>query len=91
MVDYNELMGILSIPRPNGSKASRDVISAIKAWLSTHQIPFRVETYSLYPYFFECIGLWILVSRTLLALAIWLRWEGVSLVHNHETLSGMRR
>ena len=74
MVDYQELMGILSIPRPNGSAAERETSRALQNWLSRHRIPFRLHPFLLYPYFFECIGLWLIGSRSLLALAIWLHW-----------------
>lgn len=74
MVDYQELMTILSVPRPNGSAAERDTCLALEGWLTQQGISHRVHTFRLYPFFFECIGVWLIVSRTLLALAIWLRW-----------------
>jgi hypothetical protein len=51
----------------------------LQDWLSRHGIPHRVQTFRLYPYFFECIGLWLILSRTLLALAIWERWGWATL------------
>src|SRR5512145_2495581 len=74
MVNFVELMDILSRPRPNGSAALRETAQAIKDWLSHRDIPCRTQTFDYYPYFFESIGLWIILSRTLLALSIWLRW-----------------
>ncbi|MFZ5908964.1 MAG: M28 family metallopeptidase [Chloroflexota bacterium] len=74
MLDYRELMGILSVPRPNGSAAERATARALKDWLDRYQIPYRVQGFRLYPYFFECIGLWLILSRSLLALAVWANW-----------------
>ncbi len=74
MIDYRELMSILSVPRPNGSAAERATARALKEWLDRRGIPFRVQTFRLYPYFFECVGLWLILSRTLLAVAVWARW-----------------
>lgn len=79
MVDYRELMGILSVPRPNGSAAERETEAALRAWLSRHNIPHEVHSFLLYPYFFECVGVWLILSRTLLAFAIWERWGWVTL------------
>jgi hypothetical protein len=74
MIDYHELMSFLSVPRPNGSAALLQTCRALQDWLTQHGIPFGVHTFRLYPFFFECIGAWIILSRTLLALAVWLRW-----------------
>jgi len=74
MVDYNELMGWLSIPRPNGSQAECKTRQALQGWLERHSIPYRLHAFRLYPNFFVAIGIWLIVSRTLLALAIWMRW-----------------
>ena len=74
MVDYNELMQILSLPRHNGSKAEKQTRRALTGWLDKHQIPFSIDSFRLYPYFMVLIGLWLIFSRTLLAVAIWLRW-----------------
>jgi hypothetical protein len=74
MVDYNELMGWLSVPRPNASQAERRTLQALQAWLERRLIPYRLHSFRLYPYFFIAIGAWLILSRTLLALAIWLRW-----------------
>jgi len=80
MVDYHELMSILSVPRPNGSAALRQTCRALQDWLSGHGVPYRIHTFRLYPLFFECIGVWIILSRVLLAIAIWLRWGWPALV-----------
>ena len=80
MVDYHELMSILSVPRPNGSHAERETGRALQAWLTRHAIPYRVQSFQLYPYFFECVGLWLILSRTLLAVALWQKWGWLTLV-----------
>jgi len=80
MTDYHELMKILSIPRPNGSAAERETGRALQEWLTRHGIPYQLQTFHVYPYFFECIGLWLILSRTLLAIAIWDRWGWVALL-----------
>lgn len=74
MIDYRELMGILSVPRPNGSAAERATARALKDWLDRRGISYRVQAFRLYPYFFECVGLWLILSRSLLAVAVWARW-----------------
>jgi len=79
MIDYHELMTILSVPRPNGSAAERETGRALNDWLTRHNIPHRVVEFPLYPYFFECVGLWLILSRTLLAIAIWDRWGWITL------------
>jgi hypothetical protein len=80
MVDYSELMQFLSRPRPNGSRALAATARALRGWLDRHGISHRIHTYTLYPFFFEAIGIWILLSRTLLAVAVWLRWGWPALV-----------
>lgn len=74
MTDYSELMRIFSTPRPAGSKAERQVLNSVTAWLEQKGIPFRLQPFRLYPYFFILTGLWLIFSRSLLALAFSLRW-----------------
>jgi hypothetical protein len=74
MTNFDQLMGILTVPRPNGSRAERQTSLALQNWLRERGIPYRVHTFTHYPYFFECIGVFLILSRLLLALAIWLRW-----------------
>lgn len=73
-VDYRELMGILSRPRANGSPGEKATCGALCDWLSDHAIHHRIHTFTQYPYTFEFIGVWIILSRSLLAAAIWFRW-----------------
>jgi Peptidase family M28 len=73
-VDFAELISNFSIPRPNGSEGARITVAAIKSWLDERGIPYRLHPYTQYPFFFECIGLWLIFSRGLLALSVWLRW-----------------
>jgi len=74
MDDYRELMSFLSRPRPNGSAAEAETGRALLGWLERRGIPCRVRAFRSYPYFFEAVGLWLILSRTLLAFAVWLRW-----------------
>lgn len=74
MADYHELMAFLSIPRPNGSAAEAATGRALRRWLEARGITCQIHAFRLYPYFFEAIGLWLIFSRTLLAVAIWQRW-----------------
>ncbi|MEW5870341.1 MAG: M28 family peptidase [Chloroflexota bacterium] len=78
-IDYHELMRIFSVPRLNGSRAEAATRRAVLDWLIQRNIPYRLQSFRLYPYFFIAIGAWIIVSRSLLALAIWLRWGWLAL------------
>ncbi len=80
MTDYRELMTILSVPRPNGSAAEQKTKCLLEDWLTRHNIPYREHEFRVYPYFYECIGVWLILSRTLLAVAIWERWGWVTLL-----------
>jgi hypothetical protein len=73
-VDYAELMRILSRPRPSGSVAERESIRALQNWLAARKLPCRLQPFTLYPYFFICIGLWMICAHTLLAVSVWLQW-----------------
>ncbi|GEM_PF-753126 len=72
--DYAALMQILSRPRPSGSARERQALGALQGWLERHGLPYRLQPFTLYPYFLNCIGLWILLVFSLFALSIWLDW-----------------
>jgi hypothetical protein len=74
MIDDQALMALLSVPRPNGSAAERRTEHALRQWLEAHSIPHKMQAFRLYPFFFECVGVWLMISRTLLAIAVWARW-----------------
>jgi hypothetical protein len=78
MTDYAKLMDIFSRPRPNGSREEVETSHMIQAWLKKRSIPFQVQSFRLYPYFFECIGAWLIISRFALALVVWLRFEWIT-------------
>jgi hypothetical protein len=78
--DYVELMGILSKPRPAGSQAEFQTLQALQKWLGHHGIPYRFQEFPLFPNFWPGIGLWLIFSRTLLAVLIWLRLGWPALV-----------
>ncbi len=88
MTDYTDLMSILSRPRPNGSAAIEQTKRALLDWLDKRGIPYRLHSFRLYPYFFESIGVWIILSRMLLAAAIWLRWGWPALLIAFVGLAG---
>ena len=67
-------MSLLSVPRPNGGAAEQETARSLKDWLERYSIAYRIQTFRFYPYFFECVGLWLILSRTLLAVGIWNRW-----------------
>jgi len=77
--DFQELMAILSVPRPNGSVTERKTSQDLQRWLQKHNIPYHIHSFRQYPYLFETTGIWLILSRTLLALAVWLRWGWGSL------------
>lgn len=79
-VDYPELMRLLSRPRPSGSAAERETVAALQAWLTERGLPCRLQPFTLYPYFFISIGVWMIVIFTLLAFSIWWRWGAVTSV-----------
>jgi hypothetical protein len=74
MPDYDALMGLFSTPRPSGSTAERQVLRGVQGWLDSAGISWRLQTFRLYPHFWTGIGAWLILSRTLLALAVWLHW-----------------
>ena len=73
-VNYTALMQIFSRPRPSGSLAEQETLQKILAWLNANSIPFRTEDFTLFPYFFICIGIWLMLTHSLLALSTWLQW-----------------
>jgi hypothetical protein len=74
MDDLDELLELFSTPRPNGSAALQQTSRSIQAWLKTRHIPFHIQSYTQYPFFFEASGIWMILTRTLLALSAWLSW-----------------
>jgi Peptidase family M28 len=72
-VDYSELMKILSRPRPTGSPAEKQALLELEAWLERRGIPYKLHEFKLFPNFWLGIGLWLILSRTLLAVLIWQR------------------
>lgn len=79
-MNYSDLMTLLSTPRPNGSPALDETLRSLRLWLDGRLIPHRTHTFTLYPFLWECLGAWIILSRTLLAAAAVLRWGWPALV-----------
>jgi hypothetical protein len=73
-VNYRFLMDVLSVPRPNGSAAERETRRQLRNWLEGRGIDTQVHEFDLYPYLFEVIGIWIILSRGVLVTAILLDW-----------------
>lgn len=80
MPDYEAWMKLFSIPRPNGSAAERRTERAITRRLTALGIPYEIHTFHSYPYIWQCIGLWLIVSRTALVMAVWLGWGWAALL-----------
>jgi hypothetical protein len=70
----DELLQLLSTPRQTGSRAAAQVYSGLKSWLERRGIAYSEHTFRLYPWFWPGIGVWLIVSRTLLAVAVWQGW-----------------
>jgi hypothetical protein len=74
MIGSAEWMELISRPRPAGSRAAEEVRQKLLEWCHRRQIPYRLHSFRLYPYFFVAIGLWLVITRLLLAAAVGLRW-----------------
>jgi hypothetical protein len=74
MDELDELLRLFSTPRPNGSVAIQQTSRAVQTWLHARHIPFQLQPYTQYPYFFEASGVWMILTRTLLAVSAWLGW-----------------
>ena len=86
--DYAGLMQILSRPRPPGSQAEQQTLQSLQKWLEQHDIPYKLHEFRLFPNFWLGIGLWIIISRTLLAVLIWQRIGWLALVISVLGLAG---
>jgi hypothetical protein len=72
--EFSILMSLLSVPRPNGSRALRQTVEKVRAWLKEEDIPVRSHLFTLYPYFMESLGLWLALTGLLLPVAVLGRW-----------------
>jgi hypothetical protein len=79
VVDFGELMSIFSQPRPNGSIAEEITCQQIQSWLKKHDISYQLHLFQICPFFFESIGIWLILSRSVLSIAIWLSWGWITL------------
>lgn len=68
------LLPILSVPRPNGSRALERTVEAVWEWLEGEGIPVQSHHFTLRPYFMELLGLWVALSGLLLPAAALGRW-----------------
>ena len=65
-VEFSDLMSLLSISRPNGSRALKQTVEAVRAWLEEEGIPVQSHRFILSPYFMELLGLWMALTGPLL-------------------------
>lgn len=79
--DFAGLMRLLSIPRPAGSPAERRTLQGLQSWLKQRGIAYKLHEFRLFPNFWLGIGLWLIFSRSLLALLIWQRlgWPALAI------------
>jgi hypothetical protein len=79
--DFAALMHLLSKPRPAGSPAERHTLQELQSWLDQRGIKFKLHEFDLYPNFWLGIGIWLIFSRSLLALLIWQRagWQALAI------------
>ena len=73
-VEFSDLMSLLSISRPNGSRALKQTVEAVRAWLEEEGIPVQSHRFILSPYFMELLGLWMALTGPLLPVAALGRW-----------------
>lgn len=79
MTSVHDLMRLLSKPRPNGSAALERTAAELQEWCRQKGIAFSVHRFRIYPYFFEAIGIWLIASHFLLAIAVWSGWGWLTL------------
>jgi hypothetical protein len=72
--ELTNLLPILSVPRPNGSRALERTVEAVRAWLEGEGIPVQSHRFTLHPYFMELLGLWMALTGLLLPVAALGRW-----------------
>lgn len=73
-------MHIFSRPRANGSRVLEETLESVVLRLKHMGIPYEIHRFRLYDQFFALIGLWIIFSRSLLVVALWLHWGWVTLL-----------
>jgi hypothetical protein len=86
LTDFSTLLTILSLPRANGSRALKATCLALCNWLSERNIRHRLQKIRYFPYYFEALGIGLLVSQVVLTLSIWLEWGAATLLTSAITL-----
>ncbi len=71
---FTEWMEVFSKPRPNGSRALEQTFTAISEYLRYVGMEHEIHSFRLYDQFFTWIGIWLICSRSLLAVALWMHW-----------------
>jgi hypothetical protein len=77
--DVERLLDLLSVPRPNGSRALRKTAMALRALLEEAGIPWREERFRSAAYFNELMGLWLILSGAALLVAVLARGGWIAL------------
>lgn len=72
--EFSPLISLLSVPRPNGSRALERTVEAVRAWLESKGIAVQSHHFTLHPYFMELLGLWMALTGLLLPAAALGRW-----------------
>jgi hypothetical protein len=72
--EFTDLLAILSIPRPNGSRALTRTVEAVRAWLEGEGVSVQPHRFILHPYFMELLGLWLILTGLLMPVAALGRW-----------------
>lgn len=68
--DLERLLDLVSVPRPNGSRALRRTARALRAHLALSGVPCRAEPVRSAAYFNELLGLWLILSGVGLLAAV---------------------
>lgn len=72
-MDLADILAHLSIPRPNHSEALGETAAYIKALLSSWDVPFVVQEFTLHPYMQLLLGITVLLLAILLFIFVFRR------------------
>ena len=74
LTEFSDLLSILSVPRPNGSRELEWTVERVRVWLEGEGIPVQVHSFVLRPYHMELLGLWLILIGVLMPAAVLGRW-----------------
>jgi hypothetical protein len=72
--EFVDLLSILSVPRPNGSRELEWTVERVRSWLEGAGIPVQDHSFVLRPYHMELLGLWLVLVGLLMPAAVVGRW-----------------